>query len=296
MNYSRRHFIGTAAAGLGTVFINGSVPKIKHYDPYDIVELGKTGIKTSRLSMGTGIKAGRRQSNLTRLGHEDAVAFIRQVYQRGVRMFDLADSYGTHACISEALKIYPRGDYALVTKMGPRPRPTHEGEVPGVDTEKIVQRFLRELQTDYIDVLQMHYILDAGWNTEFSEVMTQFDNLKKRGIIRAHGLSCHAVSALETAIAEPWVDVIHVRINPYNVNMDDTVEKVEPVVKQLHKAGRGVIAMKILGEGELSNSDEKRDNSFQYVLQLGAADVLTIGMDKTGDIMDCENRIRKVPC
>ena len=295
MKYSRRHFIGTAAAGMGAMFINGCLSGVKNHDPYDIVELGKTGIKTTRLSMGTGIKGGRRESNLTRLGHEQAVALVREVYERGVRMFDLADSYGTHACVSEALKKYPRSDYVITTKMGVRPRPTPDGEVAGPDTEKIVQRFLSELKTDYIDVLQMHYILSGEWNTEYSEIMAQFDKLKQRGIIRAHGLSCHTVEALETAIREPWADAVHVRLNPYGVNMDDTIDKVEPVVKQLHQAGKGVIAMKVLGEGELSNSDEQRDNSFQYVLQLGAVDLMTIGMDKISDIVDTESRIRKVP-
>ena len=290
MKYSRRRFIGTATAGMGAMLVKGCLSGTGNHDPYDIVELGKTGIKTTRLSMGTGIKGGRRQSNLTRMGHEQAVQLVREVYERGVRMFDLADSYGTHACVSEALKIYPCSDYVIVTKMGVRRRPDGEFQ-----TEDTVMRFLDELQTDYIDVLQMHYILTENWNTEFSDYMTDLDKLKQRGVIRAHGLSCHAVTALETAIHEPWVDAIHVRINPYGVNMDDTVEKVEPVVKQLHQADRGVIAMKVLGEGELSNSDEQRDNSFRYILQLGAVDIMTIGMDKTGDIADTESRIRKVP-
>ena len=147
----------------------------------------------------------------------------------------------------------------------------------------------------YIDVLQMHYILSAGWNTELSDYMTAFDKLKQKGVIRAHGLSCHALAALETAVGEPWTDAIHVRINPYGINMDDSAEKVEPVVRQLHEAGRGVIAMKVLGEGALANSDEQRDQSFRYVLQLGAVDLMTVGMIKISDIIDTEERIRKVP-
>jgi len=294
MKYSRRHFIGTATAGMGAMLLNGCVSGPSHHDPYEILELGKTGIKTTRLSMGTGMKGGGRQSNLTRLGHEQAVKLVREVYERGVRMFDLADSYGTHACVSEALKNYPRGDYVIFTKMGIRRRPTSEGALPGAEAEAEVMRFLEELNTDYIDGLQMHYILSGNWNTELSDYMTAFDKLKQRGIIRSHGLSCHALAAVETAVNEPWVDAIHVRLNPYSVNMDDTAEKVEPVVKQLHQAGRGVIAMKVLGEGELSNSDEQRDNSFSYVLQLGAVDILTIGTVKISDIVDTEERMRKV--
>ena len=294
MQYSRRHFIGTtAAAGMGALFVNGCLPKVVNYDPYDIVALGKTGIKTTRLSMGTGIKGGRRQSNLTRMEQEQAVHLVREIYERGVRIFDLADSYGTHACVSEALKIYPRSDYVMITKMGVRRKP--EGENPDVETEATVKRFLDELQTDYIDVLQMHYILSGNWNTELSDYMTALDKLKQKGIIRAHGLSCHTLEAVKTAVHEPWVDTIHVRLNPYGSNMDDTVEKVEPVVKQLHQEGKGVIAMKILGEGEFSNNDEQKDHSFHYVLQLGAVDILAVGMDKISDIVDNESRIRKVP-
>ena len=295
MKYSRRHFIGTTAAGMGAMLVSGcSGPK--NYDPYDIVELGKTGIKTTRLSMGTGIKSnGRGLTNLTRMEHDKAVNLVREIYNRGVRIFDVADAYGSHRCVGEALKIYPRSDYVLITKIGPRRRPTNEGILPGAETEETVMRFLNELQTDYIDGLQLHYIFSENWNTELSYYMTEMDKLKRRGIIRAHGLSCHTVPALETAINEPWVDIVHVRINPYGVNMDDTAEKVEPVIKQLHQAGKGVIAMKVLGEGEFSDSDEKRDNSFSYVLQLEAADVLTIGMDKISDIVDTENRIRNVP-
>ena len=295
MEYSRRRFIGTAAAGMGALLFNGCFTGTGNYDPYEKVELGKTGIKTTRLCMGTGIKVRDRKSSLTRMEHEQAVKFVREVYERGVRIFDLADSYGSHACASEALSIYPRSDYVIVSKMGVRRKPVSENERPGAETEAVLTRFLEELKTDYIDVLQMHYILTGDWNTELSDYMTALDKLKQKGIIRSHGLSCHSLDALKTAINEPWVDNIHVRINAYGTSMDDSVENVEPVVKQLHQAGIGVIGMKIMGEGEFANCDEMRDNTFRYVLQLGAVDVLAIGMDKTTDIVDTENRIRKVP-
>ena len=295
MEYSRRQFLGTAAAGMGVLLLNGCFSGAGNYDPYEMVELGKTGIKTTRLSMGTGIMAGNRQSALTRMGQEQAVKLVREIYERGVRIFDLADSYGTHGCVSEALKIYPRSDYVIFTKMVPRRESTVEGERPGAETEVEVMRFLEELKTDYIDGLQLHgWAFSGNWNTEYSDYMTAFDKLKERGIIRAHGLSSHSLDAVETAVNEPWVDAMHVRLNVYGVNMDDTVEKVEPVVKQLHLAGKGIIAMKVLGEGVLANSDEQKNNTFSYVLRLGAVDVLTVGMDKISDIEDTESRIRMV--
>jgi len=298
MKYSRRHFIGTAAAGVGAMLLNvrhtGATPVAGKHDPYEIVELGKTGIKTTRLCMGTGIRGGGRQTNLTRQGYEQAVKLVREAYHRGVRMFDLADLYGTHAIVSDALKTFPRSDYVLFTKIW-----FLRGGIPEAersDAETLVARFMRELQTDYIDSVQLHCVSSGTWNTEQSDYMTSLNKLKQKGVIRSHGLTCHSLAAVETAVNESWVDTIHVRFNPYGAKMDDTLEKVEPVVKQLHHNGKGVIAMKVLGEGTFSNSDEQRDNTFRYILQLGAVDVLNIGIEKISEIEDCENRIRKVSC
>ena len=296
MRYSRRQFIGTAAAGMGAILLNDCSTGPSNYDPYDIVELGKTGIKTTRLCMGTGIMAGNRQSGLTRMGYEQAEKLVRDIYERGVRMFDLADGYGTHGFVSDALKIYPRDKYTLFTKLWfirGRSRPAGI-ERPGEESEDEVMRFIKEMQTDYIDGLQLHCATSGNWNTELSDYMTAFDKLKQRGIIRSHGISCHSLEAVETAVNEPWVDTIHVRFNAYGAKMDDTPEKVAPVVKQLHQAGKGVIAMKIIGEGDFANSNEQRDNSFRFVLQSGAVDILNVGMDKISDIEDTESRIRKV--
>jgi aryl-alcohol dehydrogenase-like predicted oxidoreductase len=168
-------------------------------------------------------------------------------------------------------------------------------EHPGEETETEVKRFLEELNMNYIDGLLLHgWGFSGNWNTEYSDYLTAFDKLKERGIIRSHGLSSHSLEAVKTAVNEPWVDAMHVRYNAYGDSMDDTVEKVEPVVKQLHQAGKGVIAMKVVGEGAFANDDEKKDNSFKFVLLSGAVDVMTVGMDKISDIVDCESRIRKV--
>ena len=297
MNYSRRQFLRITAAGMGALMLNGSALWAGNHDPYEIVELGRTGIKTTRLCMGTGIKGGGRQSNLTRLGHEQAVKLVREIYERGVRAFDLAEDYGTHACVGEALKIYPRSDYVIITKMAPRRRrPNDEGgEIPGTETETRVLGFLKDLQSDYIDCLQLHgWNFNGNWNTEHSVYMSEMDKLKQKGILRVHGLSSHSVDCIQTAIKESWVDAMHVRINPYGISMDDATEKVEPLVKALHEGGKAVISMKVYGEGAFSDSEEKKDGSLRYVLQSGIVDLLNIGMDKISDVMDNESRIRKV--
>jgi len=298
MQYSRRQFIGTAAAGMGAMLLStrfaGATPVLAgNYDPYDKVTLGKTGITTTRLCFGTGMRGGNRQSDTTRLGYEAAVKFVRELYERGIRMFDLADIYGTHAIVSDALKIYPRSDYVIFTKIWFLRGGIPEAERP--DTETLVARFLRELQTDYIDGVQLHCVTSGNWTTEQSDYMTALDKLKQKGVIRSHGLSCHGLPAMQTAVGESWVDTAHVRLNPFGAYMDDKVENVEPVVQQLHKSGKGVIGMKVLGQGTLIENDEQKDSCFRYILNLGAVDVLNIGMDKTSDLLDNENRIRKVP-
>ena len=298
MKYTRRQFLETAVAGActGAVLLNSCSSGPRFHDPFEKVELGKTGIKTTRLSMGTGIRASNRQSALTRLGNEQAEALVREIYDRGVRHFDLADSYGSHEVVSNALKIYPRSDYQLFTKLWfLRGRNIPEGVRPGEEAEAEVMRFLEELQTDYIDGLQLHYITTGDWNTQLSDYMNVLANLKQRGIIRSHGVSCHSQDAIETAISEAWVDTIHVRINPYGVNMDiQDVDKVANTVKLLNNAGKSVTAMKIIGQGDLADSEEQKDNSFKFVLDLNAVDVLTIGMDKISDLEDSAARIRKV--
>ena len=125
--------------------------------------------------------------------------------------------------------------------------------------------------------------------------MDLLEGLREKGLIRAHGVSCHSVAALEAAAADPWVDSVHTRINPYGIKMDDNPEKVVPVLKKLHAAGKGVVGMKIIGEGQLRNAPEKRDESASFVLGLGCVDVLNVGFEKIEEIDDFAGRVKKVP-
>lgn len=296
MKFTRRNFIKTSLAGLGALALGNDLllsscaatKKSPFYDPYEIVELGKTGIKSSRLSMGTGIIGGGGNSNLTRLGFENGVNLVKQMYEKGIRMYDCADGYGTHPIIAEALKDYPRDSYAVVTKVWYR-------GVKDLDMNAAVERFLKELQTDYIDVLQMHCVESASWSEEDKRHLEVLEKLKQKGVIRAHGMSCHSLDAIKLAISDPWVDVCHVRLNPFGLNMDDTFENVVPVVKQLHNTGKGVIGMKIYGEGKIAQDPEKKDQSLTFALQSGIIDIMTIGMDKIDNLLDTEERIRRVP-
>jgi aryl-alcohol dehydrogenase-like predicted oxidoreductase len=298
MIIQRREFVKRSALGLGGILAGvplatAAESKPAFFDPYETVGLGQTKLKLSRFCLGTGMSGGNRQSNHTRMGKQKLEALLQGGYDRGIRVFDLADLYGTHPYLLPALKAIPRDKYAIITKVWLHPGGLPEAERPGA--EAAVNRFLKEIGTDYLDLVLLHCMSSPKWPDEQRQHMDGLARLKDKGVIRAHGVSCHSIAALEAAAAVPWVDSVHARINPYGMSMDDKPEKVVPVLKKLHAAGKGVVGMKIIGEGKLRNDAEKRDESARFVLDLGCVDVLNIGFEKVEEIDDFAGRVRKVP-
>ena len=298
MEMKRREFLKTSALGMGAVLLGakpvaGAAPQAGFYDPFEIVPLGKTALKVSRMALGTGMRGSMRQSNHTRMGKEKLEALIRGAYDHGVRLFDLADLYGTHPFIMPALKGIPRDKYLLVSKIWFRDGGIPEKERP--DADAVVERFLKEVRTDYLDLVLLHCVTTAKWPEELRKQLDIMARLKEKGMIRAHGVSCHSLAALEAAAGEPWVDSVHTRINPFGMSMDGPAETVAPVLQKLHQAGKGVIGMKIVGEGRLRDQPEKRDESVRYVLGLGCVDVLNVGFETVSEIDDLAERVKKVP-
>jgi len=296
MKIKRREFFKQSALGVGRMLVSAKLARgdvqPKYFEPYEKVPLGKTKLEWSRVCMGTGVNGGNRQSNHTRMGQEKFEALIRDAYERGVRVFDTADLYGTHPFLIPALSKIPRKDFTVISKIWWRSGGIPEKERP--DADVVVERFLKELKTDYIDLVLLHCVESGKWPQELSKQMEILASLKKKGVIRAHGVSCHTVAALEAAATEPWVDSVHARINPYGTKMDASPEIVVPVLQKIHRAGKGVVGMKIVGEGEYRNSDEKRDHSIRYVLGLGCVDILNVGFEKSEEIDDFSSRVRKV--
>ena len=297
MGLKRREFLVKSIAGMGGLLfsqasISSAGQKSANFDPYERVPLGKTKIIVSRVGFGTGMRGSNRQSNQTRLGKEVFEGLLQASYERGVRLFDAADLYGSHPYVAEALKKMPRKDYAIVSKIWWR-----RGGIPGrerPDADVVVERFCRELDTDYIDLVLLHCVSSEKWPDELGKQMNIMAKLKKKGQIRAHGVSCHSLAALQACINEPWIDSVHARINAYGASMDGPPEKVAPVLKALHEAGKGVVGMKLIGEGRFRDSDEKRDESVRYVLGLGCVDAMVVGFEKIGEVDDFAARVRKV--
>jgi len=298
MKLPRRTFLRNSALGLGGALLSvrtraAAPAPAQRCDPYGTVRLGRSPLRVSRFCLGTGMRGGKRESNHTRMGRGKLEALIRGAHERGVRMYDLADLYGTHPYVVSALHDIPRDRYQIVTKIWFRPGGIPEAERP--DADAVVARFLRELKTDYIDLLLMHCVVSAKWPEELARQMEMIAKLKEKGVVRAHGVSCHSLVALEAAATEPWVDSVHARINPFGMSMDGPPEKVAPVLQRLRAAGKGVVGMKIVGEGRLRNEPEKRSESVRYALGLGCVDVLNVGCESTEEIDDLATRMREVP-
>ena len=297
MKIQRREFLKQSALAAGGILVGGHLGAAesaapKTFDPYELVPLGKTGLKFSRVCMGTGMRGGNRQSNQTRQGREVFQKLLRDGYERGVRTYDLADLYGTHTYLPPALAGIPRDKYNLISKIWWNHGGIPESERP--DADVVVARFLKELKTDYVDLLLLHCVTAPDWPVQLRSQMEILTKLKAQGKIRALGVSCHSLAALEAAAAEPWVESVHTRINPYGMSMDGPPDVVVPVLKKLHAAGKGVIGMKLIGEGRLRNDDARRDESVKFVLGLGCVDILNVGFEKIEEVDDFAARVRKV--
>ena len=292
---TRRQFVSTITVGAGTVILgkagiatpspySGSLP-----DALKIVRLGNSGLKTTLIGMGTGFSGFNRSSNITRAGVAESI--IRQAYEKGIRFFDCADSYGTHSYTAAALKSFPRESYTLGSKIWVSQGGIPEPERPGADV--VVDRFRKELNTDYLDLIQIHCMTDAGWTDKEKRQMDILENLKAKKIIRAHGVSVHSLEAMEACAGNPWVDVVHVRINPFGEAMDkNNPAQVTPVIEKLHKEGKGIIGMKLIGAGKFKNEPDKIDESLKYVLGLGTVDMIIVGFEFPEQIDNYFERVR----
>lgn len=282
---NRRKFISNAAAGLGAACLAPTVfadvldaPSSGHrVEATDTVVLGKTGVRTSRLAMGTGTIGFGGGSNQTRAG--DLTRLLRTGYDRGLTFFDTADSYGSHPEVAEAVSKLPRDKVVIMTKCDSRdPRQARAD----------LDRFRRELKTDYIDILLVHCVTEADWTERYRGVMDVFSEAKQKGVIRTHGVSCHSIEALRAAAQSPWVEVDLVRLNPVGAHMDADPQTVIGVIKQMRSQGKGIIGMKILGQGAMR---KRQDEAIRFALGSGVLDAFTIGAESDTEQSDLIKRV-----
>jgi len=283
----RREFLIRSASGLGAAWLSSrsilaslaNATLAAKFAASDTVTLGSTGIKTSRLAMGTGTVGSGHHSHQTALGVKGLSDLLLNGYDHGLRFFDAADSYGSHPHVADALKHVPRDKVTVLSKTWARDPATARADL---------DRFRRELGTDYLDVCLMHCVTEADWTERYKGVMDVLSEAKEKGTIRAHGCSCHSIEALRAAAKSPWVEIDLARINPVGAYMDSDPATVVGVLKEMKAAGKAVVGMKILGQGALR---DRQDEAIKYALSLGVLDAFTIGAESKSEQEDLIRRI-----
>jgi aryl-alcohol dehydrogenase-like predicted oxidoreductase len=283
----RRQFIHHTAVAAGAAWINSTFSSsalafprpMQKFAATDTITLGNTSIKTSRLAMGTGTVGSGGRSHQTSLGLQGLSSLLQNGYDQGLLFVDSADGYGSHPHVADALKHVKRDKVTILTKTFSRDPAQARADL---------DRFRRELGTDYIDVCLMHCLTEGDWTTRYRGVMDVLSLAKQKGIIRAHGCSCHSIEALRAAAKSPWVDVDLVRINPIGAHMDADPDTVISVVKEMRASGKGIIGMKILGQGALRN---RQDEALKFALSLNLLDAFTIGAESKSEQEDLIRRI-----
>jgi aryl-alcohol dehydrogenase-like predicted oxidoreductase len=253
-----------------------------HKQASDRVVLGATGITVSRLAMGSGTHGSGGSSDQTRLGLTGFANVLVHGYDQGLTFFETADAYGAHPHVAQAIRQVGRQNVTVLTK-------TTAQTAAGVEAD--LARFRTELGIDMIDIVLLHNKTASNWVAQCEGAMTALDRAKQAGAIRAHGVSCHSIQALRLAAQTPWVDVDLARINPRGVIMDADPATVIGVLRQMKAAGKGVIGMKILGEGQLAND---LDTNIGHAVGLDAIDAFTIGFTSNGQLDQVVQKIATV--
>ena len=278
----RRTFIRNSIAGaaLLSAFPYEALALEERLYPHDRIKLGNTGIEMSRMAMGTGTHGFGGASNQTRqLGIKGVSDMLLAAKDDGINFWETADQYGSHPHVGDALKKVNREEVVILTKTNST---TYE------DVKKDLDRFRIELGTDYLDIILLHAVTDPQWNQNMKGAMEALAEAKEEGILRAHGISCHSIGALETAADEPWVEVDLARFNPGGARMDADVATVQKVLTRMKDNGKAIIAMKVYGCGELLHM---KDECLQFQTGTGIADAFTMGFESIEQLKDIQKRL-----
>jgi len=296
---NRRQFIRTSAALAGTALLSSwALPGVRaaiaqagKRTAVDQVTLGKTGIKLSRLGFGTGSDNGHAQ---TALGRDGFTKLIHYAYDQGITYIDTAQAYATFDWIGDAIKGLPREKLFIQSKVPGKPD----------DVLATIDRHRKTFNTDYIDSLLVHCMTRDTWTDQWKRVMDAFNEAKEKKWIRAKGVSCHSLPALRAATASDWTEVHLVRVNPQGSHTDGEVadwsgsihHDISPVMQEIkttHAKGRGVIGMKIIGNGSFTDPVD-REKSIRFAMACKEIDAVVIGFTSTQQIDEAIGRMNRV--
>jgi aryl-alcohol dehydrogenase-like predicted oxidoreductase len=268
-------------AGLRARTLLGAAPAVKK-SAADLVTLGNTGIKISRLAIGTGTHGVNKTSVQGRLGINGFAELLCHAYDQGLHFWETADQYGTHNHLREGMRRVGRNNVVVMTKS----RATTADEM-----KADLDRFRTELGRDHLDIVLLHCMTDPQWPQKMEGPMEVLSRAREQGIVRAHGVSCHTLGALQAAARTPWVQVDLARINGKQASMDADPATVLAVLREMKAAGKGIIGMKIFGAGKLAGDV---DGSLAFAGKLDVLDAFTIGFATAGQMDEVVAKLPRV--
>lgn len=290
----RRKFLQRSAALAGAAVLSrfagigaGQTNSIR-LTATDQVQLGKTGIKISRLGFGTGTNSGREQISI---GRDAFDRLIRYAYDKGITYIDTAQTYMTFEWIAQAIKGIPREKLFIMSK------------IPGLpgDVLSVIDNHRKVFDTDYVDCILIHCMMEPDWTEKWKPVMDGFDKAVDKKWIRLKGVSCHTLPALKAAVESPWPQVHLVRVNPQGLYTDGqwenwgrpTKNQIAPVIEQIkimHEKGRGVIGMKLIGNGTFTDPGD-REKAIRFAMACSQIDAVVIGFKSTAEVDEAIERM-----
>jgi aryl-alcohol dehydrogenase-like predicted oxidoreductase len=279
---SRRQFLKTTSLAAGAVALGSALPieAVSRDAATEWVTLGKSNVKVTRLAFGTGSFSGKVQRDL---GQEEFTRLIRYAYDRGIRFYETAESYGNmHQMLGVALKGIPRDSYRIMSKVT-----THDG----VDPQQKFDELRRLANTEYFDIMLLHWQHTGTWPADTVRWQDGIMEAQHRQAIVSHGASMHGLPALRQAPQFEWLDVAMIRMNHKGTSMDaedyatqglGNVPEVVTHVKEVKKNNTGVISMKLVGEGSFNRED--RQAAMKFAFRNAGVDAVTVGYKNTAEI------------
>jgi len=270
---TRREFLQTGLAA-GTLAVSGSLPLIaQRGSATDMVTLGRSGVKVTRLALGTGTISGQVQRDL---GQDGFTRLVRHAYDRGIRFFETSESYGEmHRMLGIALKGIPRDSYQLMSKVTTR---------DGVDPRQKFDELRRLANTEYFDIMLLHWQHTATWPADTARWQDAILEVQSRKVVISHGASVHGLPALRRVPGNDWLQVAMIRMNhtgksmdaeDYNTQGPGNVSEVVTRVQEVRKQGMGVISMKLAGEGTFDREDRRK--AMRFAFRNAGVDCVTVG-------------------
>lgn len=286
---SRREFLKTGLAA-GTLAASGGLPlNAQRGSATDLVTLGRTGVKVTRLAFGTGTVSGKVQRDL---GQDQFTRLVRHAYDSGIRFFETAESYGEmHRMLGVALKGVPRDSYQLMSKVTTS---------NGVDPKQKVDELRRLANTEYFDIMLLHWQHTATWPSDTARWQDAILEVQSRQVVLTHGASVHGLPALRRMPGNDWLEVAMIRMNhtgksmdaeDYNTRGPGNVPEVVTHVQEVRNRGLGVISMKLAGEGTFNRED--RQKAMRFAFREAGVDCVTVGYKSPAEIDEAVENLNR---